>query len=269
MAVSYAQIKPGDNLSNAQIRVSNTVAASGGYTPQTIFITDTGATIKEGTSGGYLSVILELPGGLEIPIYEYLNDGEPPVYDVLPEEMGTVVSVNDSAAMRPFVTRVANAGLYGYTEDKGRVDISALYNKRISRMGSDSQNVTVGTVSCSVLAEYLILSESELYTDIKLTGSIKYTPANGLMDSPAISIPVIPGVLKTGESVIARNISVVARENNSTFEYILTPYDVNYSGGAVSFKLKGYKPNDTISGTAKTVATYISVHIAGLLVGAS
>ena len=269
MAASYAQIKPGDFLDNAQIRVSQKVAVSGRYTPQTIFTMDSGATISEGTSGGYLSVILTTADSVVVPLYEYLEDGDPPIYNVLPEGIGTVVEVNESAAMRIFITRMANGGLFAFTEDKTRVDIQALYNFRITRAGADSQSVTVGTENCSALQEFFVISDTSFFDDIRLTGNIKYTPSNGLMDSPTITIPLIPGRLEEGESVTARTISVVARENNSTLEYILIPYDVSYSGGSVSFKLKGYKPNDTISGSAKTVATYITVHISGLFIPAS
>lgn len=264
-------LKLGVKMGGATLVLSGAASKPAGYTPKVIFVTDTGAYLTEDDSFYSQSEIMGLVlyyNGTSETIYNPETDSIP-LSVMLPEDLGYITELDTAAVDYVNVERVVNEFIFAHTEDFSLVDITELKRIRVTRSGSDSQSVTVGTVNCSALQEFFVISDTSFFDDIRLTGNIKYTPSNGLMDSPTITIPLIPGRLEEGESVTARTISVVARENNSTLEYILIPYDVSYSGGSVSFKLKGYKPNDTISGSAKTVATYITVHISGLFIPAS
>lgn len=264
-------LKLGVKMGGATLVLSGAASKPAGYTPKVIFVTDTGAYLTEDDSFYSQSEIMGLVlyyNGTSETIYNPETDSIP-LSVTLPEDLGYITELDTAAVDYAYVERVVNEFIFAHTEDFSLVDITELKRIRVTRSGSDSNTVKVGTVNCPTVAEFFIISDTEFFCDIKLTGSIKYTPGGGLMDSAEITIPIIPGRLEAGESITARNISIVAREDGAAFNYILIPYDVRYADGEVSFYVKGYKPNDTISGTAKTVATYINVHIAGLFIPAS
>lgn len=124
MALSYVSINLGANLNAAKIAITQDVAASGSYSPKVVFRMSSGAYITEGTNGGYLSVILVTADNTQIPLFRYSEDGTPPVYVTLPYGLGTVVEVNNEAAMRIFIKRAANENVYGFNEDLAKVDLS-------------------------------------------------------------------------------------------------------------------------------------------------
>lgn len=264
-----AFLSVGDNLSGIEIDITAGPMKYSSYTPKTIFTTTTGAYLYEWVGNmDALGLTLHLPDNLELPVYTPGTDSIPWSFE-MPSDVGVIVNLDKEAIFYEYLERGSGSHVYGFDDDFNHVDITQLTRTRVTRCGSDANNVRVGTVNCPTVADFFVLSDNGFYCDIKLTGSIKYTPGSGLMDSAEITIPIIPGWLEAGESIAARNISIVAREDNTSFEYVLIPYNIRYSNGAVSFYVKGYKPNESISGTAKTVATYISVHIAGLFISGS
>lgn len=124
MALSYVEVYTGANLNAAKMAVTSERMVGAGYTPKVVFRTDTGAYVTEQRDGGYLSVYLVMPDSTQIKMYKRSSGDSAPVYMTFPDGVGTVVEVDDTATMWPYIKRAANANVYGFNDDLGKVDLS-------------------------------------------------------------------------------------------------------------------------------------------------